>query len=315
LRLGSKDSPKVTHVATEPRGTLPPMAEVRGVITAMVTPFHPDGGLDEAGARRLARHLVEHGSHGLVLSGTTGESPTLSDDEKLTLFRAIRDELGDEATLILGSGTNDTMHTVELTKLAAEAGADAALVVTPYYNKPNRDGLIAHYSAVSEIGIPIVLYNIPSRTALNIPPDLLAELGRMPNVVAVKQANDDELGPIEGIEVLAGNDGVFGRTIEFGGAGGVLVSSHLVGPQMREMWDAGQDGDLERVRRIDAELQPIYAATTVSGPATIAVKAALRMLGLIESDAARLPLVSATEEQRAAIRPALEAAGLLAAAG
>jgi 4-hydroxy-tetrahydrodipicolinate synthase len=291
------------------------MAEVRGVITAMVTPFHSDGGLDDAGSRRLARHLVEHGSHGLVLSGTTGESPTLSDDEKLTLLRAVRDELGDEAMLILGSGSNDTLHTVELTKLAAEAGADAALVVTPYYNKPNRAGLIAHYGAVSEIGIPIVLYNIPSRTALNIPPDLLAELGRLPNVVAVKQANDDELGPIEGLGVLAGNDGVFGRTIEFGGAGGVLVSSHLVGPQMREMWDAGQDGDLERVRRIDAELQPIYEVTTVAGPATIAVKAALQMLGLIESDATRLPLVRATEAQRTAIRPALEAAGLLAAAG
>jgi 4-hydroxy-tetrahydrodipicolinate synthase len=291
------------------------MAEVRGVITAMVTPFHSDGGLDDAGSRRLARHLVEHGSHGLVLSGTTGESPTLSDDEKLTLLRAVRDELGDEAMLILGSGSNDTLHTVELTKLAAEAGADAALVVTPYYNKPNRAGLIAHYGAVSEIGIPIVLYNIPSRTALNIPPDLLAELGRLPSVVAVKQANDDELGPIEGLGVLAGNDGVFGRTIEFGGAGGVLVSSHLVGPQMREMWDAGQDGDLERVRRIDAELQPIYEVTTVAGPATIAVKAALQMLGLIESDATRLPLVRATEAQRTAIRPALEAAGLLAAAG
>jgi 4-hydroxy-tetrahydrodipicolinate synthase len=291
------------------------MAEIRGVITAMVTPFHSDGGLDEAGARRLARHLVEHGSHGLVLSGTTGESPTLSDDEKLTLFHAVRDELADEAMLIFGSGSNDTLHTVELTKLAAEAGADAALVVTPYYNKPNRAGLIAHYEAVSEIGIPIVLYNIPSRTALNIPPDLLAELGRLPNVGAVKQANDDELGPIKGLGVLAGNDGVFGSTIEFGGAGGVLVSSHLVGPQMREMWDAGQEGDMDRVRRIDAELQPIYEATTVAGPATIAVKAALEMLGLIESDAARLPLVAATEEQRRAIRPALEAAGLLAAAG
>jgi 4-hydroxy-tetrahydrodipicolinate synthase len=291
------------------------MAEVRGVITAMATPFHEDGGLDAAGARGLARHLVENGSQGLVLAGTTGESPTLSDDEKLALYRAVREELGDEATLILGTGSNDTLHTLGLTKLAAEAGADAALAVTPYYNKPSRAGLIAHYEAVSEIGIPIVLYNIPSRTALNISPDLLAELGRLPNVVAVKQANDDELGPIDGLDVLAGNDGVFGRTIEFGGAGGVLVSSHLAGPQMREMWEAGSEGDFERVREIDAKLQPIYKMTTVSGPPTTAVKAALQMLGVIESDALRLPLVRATEEERAAIRPALEQAGILAAAG
>jgi 4-hydroxy-tetrahydrodipicolinate synthase len=290
------------------------MMEIRGVITAMVTPFHEDGGIDEAGARRLARHLVEHGSHGLVLAGTTGEAPTLSDDEKLALFRAVRDELGGEATLILGTGSNDTLHTVELTKIAAEAGADAAIVVTPYYNRPNRAGLIAHYEAISEVGIPIVLYNIPSRTALNIEPNLLAELGRLPNVVAVKQANDEELGPIDGLDVLAGNDGVFCRTIEFGGAGGILVSSHLVGPQMREMWEAGQEGDLERVRQIDADLQPIYEATAVTAN-PIPVKAALKMLGLIESDALRLPMVPATEEERQAIRPALEAAGILAAAG
>jgi 4-hydroxy-tetrahydrodipicolinate synthase len=280
----------------------------------MVTPFYEDGGVDDAGARRLARHLVEHGSHGLVIAGTTGEAPTLSDDEKLAVFRAVRDELSDEATLILGTGSNDTLHTVELTKLAAEAGADAAIVVTPYYNRPNRAGLIAHYNAVSEVGLPIVLYNIPSRTALNMPPDLLAELARMRNIVAVKQANDDELGPVEGLDVLAGNDGVFGRTIEFGGAGGILVASHLVGHQMREMWDAGQDGDLERVREIDAELVPIYEAMTVTAN-PIPVKAALKMLGLIESDALRLPLIPATEEQRQAIRPALEAAGMLAAAG
>ena len=290
------------------------MAEIGGVLTAMVTPFHEDGGLDESGARRLARYLVEHGSHGLVIAGTTGEAPTLSDDEKMTLYRAVRDELGDEVTLIVGTGSNDTLHTVELTKIAAEAGADAAIVVTPYYNKPNRDGLLAHYGTVSEIGLPIVLYNIPSRTALNIPPDLLSELGRLPNIVAVKQANDDELGPVENLDVLAGNDGVFCRTIEFGGAGGVLVSSHLVGPQMREMWDAGQEGDLERARRIDDQLRPIYEATVVTAN-PIPVKAALQMLGILETDAMRLPMVPATEEQRQAIRPALEAAGILAAAG
>jgi 4-hydroxy-tetrahydrodipicolinate synthase len=280
----------------------------------MVTPFHEDGGVDDAGTRRLARHLVEHGSHGLVIAGTTGEAPTLSDDEKLAVFRAVRDELGDEATLILGTGSNDTLHTVELTKLAAEAGADAAIVVTPYYNKPNELGLMAHYEAVSQVGLPIVLYNIPSRVVINIKPDLLAEIGKLPNVVAVKQANNDELAPIAGLDILAGNDEIFIRTLEFGGAGGVLVASHIVGPRMREIWDAAQEGDIERAREIDAELAPVYEALTVTAN-PIPVKAALKMLGLIESDALRLPLISATEDQRQAIRPALEAAGILAAAG
>jgi 4-hydroxy-tetrahydrodipicolinate synthase len=290
------------------------MAEIRGVLTAMVTPFHEDGGVDEAGTRRLARYLVEHGSHGLVIAGTTGEAPTLSDDEKLAVFRAVRDELGDEATLILGTGSNNTLHTVELTKLAAEAGADAAIVVTPYYNKPNELGLMAHYEAVAQVGLPIVLYNIPSRVVINIKPDLLAEIGKLPNVVAVKQANNDELGPVENLDVLAGNDDIFFRTLEFGGAGGVLVASHIVGPRMREIWDAAQEGDIERAREIDAELAPVYEALTVTAN-PIPIKAALKMLGLIESDALRLPLISATDEQRQAIRPALEAAGILAAAG
>jgi 4-hydroxy-tetrahydrodipicolinate synthase len=288
------------------------MAEIRGVITAMATPFHEDGGLDEAGVRRLASHLVEHGSHGLVLAGTTGEAPTLSDEEKIAVLRAVRDEVGDEATLICGTGSNDTRHTVELTEAAAEADADAAIVVAPYYNKPNRAGLRAHYEAVAAVGLPVVLYNIPSRVVINMPPEFLAELASIPNVVAVKQANDEELGPIEGLGVLAGNDSVFCRTLEFGGAGGVLVASHLVGPRMREMWDAAQEGELDRCREIDAELQPVYQATTVtSNP--IPIKAALEMAGIIESGTLRLPLVPATEEERQAIRPALEAAGILAA--
>ena len=278
----------------------------------MVTPFGDDGAVDEPAARRLARHLLENGSHGLVVAGTTGESPTLSDQEKIALWRAVRDEVGPDVPLIAGSGSNDTRHTVELTAAAAAAGADAALVVTPYYNKPNEDGIRAHYAAANEVGLPMILYNIPSRTVVNISPELLAELGRLPNVVGVKQANDAELSPIEGLDVLAGNDGVFGRTIEFGGAGGILVSSHLVGPQMRQMWDAGLEGDLDRVRGIDAELQPIYEATVVTAN-PIPVKAALKMLGVLESDALRLPMVAATEDQRALIRPALEAAGLLAA--
>ena len=291
------------------------MAAIRGVLTAMVTPFDEAGRLDEDGARRLARHLVDHGSHGLVVGGTTGESPTLGTDEVLALLRAVRAEVGDEATIVCGTGSNDTRHAAELTTAVADAGADAALVVTPYYNKPNRAGLLAHFETVAEAApeLPIVLYNIPSRVVVNLDPDLLAELASIENVVAVKQANDDDLGPIDGLSILAGNDNTFLRTLEFGGAGGVLVASHLVGDRMREIWDAAQAADFDRAREIDADLQPVYEALTVTTN-PIPVKAALEMLGL-DSGRMRLPMVPADEAQRAAIRPALEQAGLLAAAG
>jgi 4-hydroxy-tetrahydrodipicolinate synthase len=288
------------------------MATISGVITAMVTPFRAGGSLDLVAARRLARYLVDNGSHGLVVSGTSGESPTLSDEEKLSLLAEVRDEVGERATIICGTGSNDTRHSVELTKGACRLGADAVLVVTPYYNKPNRAGLRAHFEAVAEAarGVPMVLYNIPSRTVINLPPEFLAELAaEIDNVVAVKQANDDELGPIDGLDVLAGNDGIFLRCLELGGTGGVLVSSHLVGNEMRAIYDAASAGELERARELDAELAPIYAATTVtSNP--IPVKAALEMLGVIEGHL-RLPLVQATEDERAEIRGALERQGLL----
>jgi 4-hydroxy-tetrahydrodipicolinate synthase len=287
------------------------MTEISGVLTAMATPFSEDGSLDIEAGRRLARHLVEHGSHGVVVAGSTGESSTLSDEEKLELLSAVLEEIGDEATVIAGTGSNDTRHTVELTEAAAEAGAHAALVVTPYYNKPNPAGLMAHYREVNRVGIPLVLYNIPSRVVINIDPDGLAELGQLSNVVAVKQANDDELGPIDGLAVLAGNDNVFRRVLEFGGAGGILVASHLVGDQMRQMWDAAQDGDTDRVAEIDASLAEVYAALSLNNP--IPLKAALEMLGLTPGTM-RLPMVPADDEQRASVRAALEHAGLLARA-
>ncbi len=291
------------------------MTEIRGVITAMATPFDADGGVDEAAARRLSRHLVEHGSHGVVVAGTTGESPTLSDSEKLSLLGAVIDEVGEEATVICGTGSNDTAHTVELTRAAAETGADGALVVTPYYNKPNRAGLRAHFGAVANAApeLPIVLYNIPSRVVVNMEPEFLAELAGIENVVAVKQANNDDLRLIPGLGLLAGNDDVFLRTLELGGAGGILVASHIVGPQMREIWDSMQEGDGERAHRIEAELRPLLEALAVtSNP--IPLKAALEMLGL-DSGRMRLPMVPADDEQRRVIRSALETAGLLAAAG
>lgn len=282
------------------------MKVIEGVLTAMATPFDERGDVDLDAGRRLAAHLLEHGSHGLVVAGTTGECPTLTDEEEIELLRAVRAEVGDEALLICGTGTNDTRHSRELTKMAAEAGADAALVVAPYYNKPNAAGLRAHFEAVAEAvpEQPMIVYNIPSRVVIDMPPDLLAELAAIDNVVAVKQANDEELGPIDGLAVLAGNDNTFLRVLEFGGAGGITVASHVVGDQMRQMWDAAQAGDLERARAIDAELTPVYEGLAVTTN-PIPVKAALEMLGLA-SGRLRLPLVVADAEQRATIKAALE---------
>jgi 4-hydroxy-tetrahydrodipicolinate synthase len=286
------------------------MKAIRGLLTAMATPFDEDGAVDHAAALNLAAHLLEHGSHGLVVGGTTGECPTLTDEETVELLRAVRAELGEETLLVCGTGTNDTRHSCELTKAAAEAGADASLVVAPYYNKPNPAGLRAHFESVAAAvpELPMVMYNIPSRVVINMPPELLAELGAVDNIVAVKQANDDELGPIEGLEILAGNDNTFLRVLEFDGAGGITVASHVAGRHMREMWDAAQAGDIARAREIDAELVPLYEGLSVTTN-PIPIKAALEMLGLA-SERMRLPLVPADAEQRAAVRAALEGLGL-----
>jgi len=286
------------------------MKEIRGIITAMATPFDENGGVDTDAARRLAAHLLEHGSHGLVVAGTTGECPTLTDEEEIVLLRAVRAEVGDDVLLVCGTGTNDTRHSCELTKRAAEAGADASLVVAPYYNKPNRAGLKGHFEAVAEAvpDLPMIMYNIPARVVINMPPDLLAELATVDNIVGVKQANDEELGPIDGLAVLAGNDNTFLRVLQFGGAGGITVASHVVGKQMREMWDAALGGDLDRAVAIDAELTPIYEGLSVTTN-PIPVKTALAMLGLAP-ERMRLPLVAADAEQRAAVKAALEGIGL-----
>jgi 4-hydroxy-tetrahydrodipicolinate synthase len=286
-------------------------SEVRGVITAMVTPFAADRAIDVDATRRLARHLVENGSHGLVVAGTTGESPTLSDDEKLHLLDLVLDEVGDEATVIAGTGSNDTHHSAGLTRKACDIGAHGVLVVTPYYNKPNRAGLRAHFAEVAAAadGTPVIVYNIPSRTVINLPPDLLAELAaKHDNIVAVKQANNDDLGPIEGLDILAGNDEVFARTLAFGGAGGILVASHVVGPEMREIYESASAGEHERAAEIDAALRPVYQAMTVTAN-PIPVKTALELLGLIEARL-RLPMVAASESERETVREALAAHGV-----
>jgi len=290
------------------------MSDVRGLITAMATPFEPGGSVDEAAARRLAVHLAEHGSQGIVVAGSTGEAATLDDAEHIDLLRTVVEEVGDRVHVYCGTGTNDTRHSVELTRAAAEAGAEAALIVTPYYNKPNKAGIRAHFEAIAAAvpELPLIAYNIPSRVVVDVPPADLAELAEVDSVVAVKQANNEELGAVEGLDVLAGNDEIFLRTLELGLAGGICVASHLVGDEMRAIWDAVAAGDLERAREIDAGLKPLY---NVLGVTTnpIPLKAALEMTGLIPAGGLRLPLVEVNAEQRAAVRKALDAVGVAVA--
>ena len=281
------------------------MSEIGGVLTAMATPFDRDGGVDHPAAAKLAAHLLANGSDGLVVAGSSGEGATLDDDEQVALLRAVRAEVGDEVLLICGSGSNDTRHSVNLTRAVDQAGADAMLVVTPYYNKPNAAGIRAHVEAVAAATEkPIVLYNIPSRTVVNVPPRELAALAEIDNVVAVKQANSDELEPIDGLAVLAGNDDIFLRTLELGLAGGILVAPHIVGPQMAEMRDLVAAGKPERAREIDAGLQDLYAALGVTTN-PMPLKAALEMLGIC-SGRMRLPMVPCDQAQRAVVRTALE---------
>lgn len=286
------------------------MSEIRGVITAMATVFDQDGAVDLAGSRKLARHLVEHGSHGLVVAGTTGESPTLDDDEKLALLGAVIGEIGDEATVILGSGSNDTRHSVELTKAGADAGAHASLLATPYYNLPTREGLRAHFEAIAagSPDLPLILYNIPSRVVINMDPGFLAELAEIPNVVAVKQANEDELEPIRGMDLIAGNDTSFMDVLKLGGAAGILVASHLAGDRMREIWDLYQAGDEAGAKAVDASLDPVYRAMSVTTN-PIPVKAALEMAGICPARM-RLPMVEASQAEKDEIRSLMSEAGM-----
>jgi 4-hydroxy-tetrahydrodipicolinate synthase len=277
-----------------------------GIMTAMVTPFDANGGFAEDAAARLMRHLLENGSDALVLAGTTGESPTLGDDEKVRLWEIGVAECGD-APVIAGTGSNDTRHSVELTERATEIGVDAVLVVAPYYNKPNRRGLLEHYRAVAEAtDRPVVLYNIPSRSVIDMPNDLLRELAEIDNVSAVKQARYEDLEPIEGLDLLAGNDDMLADVLEIGGTGGILVASHLVGREMRRMID-----EPDARREIHESLQDVYRALAVA-TSPIQVKAALNMLGH-DVGGLRLPMVEASEEEKAVIREALERHGLLTA--
>ncbi len=277
-----------------------------GLLTAMVTPFRPDGGVNEDGAVALGRHLLAHGSDGLVVCGTTGESPTLTDDEQVGLAEVMVRELGDEAAIVAGAGSNDTRHAVALTERMVAAGAHAVLAVTGYYNRPNRRGVLAHYREVARAaaGVPVIVYNIPSRTALNLGPDLLAELAQIDGIDAVKQSNGAELAPVDGMTLLTGNDEDLARCLDMGGAGGICVASHVVGPQMRRMFD-----EPDHRAELDSSLRDVYAAMFCTA-SPIPVKAALHLLGH-DVGGLRLPLVEADEHELGIVRGALERHGLL----
>jgi 4-hydroxy-tetrahydrodipicolinate synthase len=284
------------------------------VLTAIVTPFKADGAVDLESFRALARHLVDNGSDGLVVTGTTGESPTLSDDERFALYAAALDEVGDEATVVAGTGTYDTRHSVHLTEQAHELGVDAVLIVTPYYNKPPPRGIVAHFEAVAEVtDKPIVVYNIPGRVALNLEPETIAALAEIENVTAVKQANPDleqarKIADL-GLDLYAGDDDLILPFLELGGVGGVCVHTHVVGPRVKELIRLWNTGDHDAARALDRELAPSIELLRVVGN-PIAIKAALNLLGH-DVGGHRLPLVAATDEEREQVRGCLARLGLL----
>jgi 4-hydroxy-tetrahydrodipicolinate synthase len=284
------------------------MRPYEGLLTAMITPFHPDGRVNDDAAVAITRHVLEQGSHGVVMAGTTGEAATLTDDEQVALVALIAGELGSEGAIVAGAGSNDTRHAVRLTQRVIEAGAEAVLSVTPYYNKPSRRGIVRHFQEVARAadGTPVVLYNIPGRTATNMGPDLLAELAQIDGIVGVKQANSAELQLIDGLAVIAGNDDIYGACLDMGGAGGICVASHIVGPAMRRMYD-----EPDRRTEIDASLRDVYETMFLTASPT-PVKTALNLLGH-DAGTLRLPLVEADEAETAAIRATLERHGLLSA--
>jgi 4-hydroxy-tetrahydrodipicolinate synthase len=284
------------------------------ILTAIVTPFNTDGSVDIARFRALASHLVDNGSDGIVVTGTTGESPTLSDEERFALYEAAVDEVGERATVVAGTGTYSTGHSVHLTQRAHELGVDAFLVVTPYYNKPPVRGIVEHFKTIAAVSDrPIIAYNIPARVVLNLEPETIAQLAEIPSVRAVKQANPDldqarrivELG----LDLYAGDDDLVLPFLELGGTGGVCVHTHVVGPQVKEMVARFRAGDVQGARALDEELRPsIELLRVVANP--IAIKCALNLLGH-EVGGLRLPLVEASDEEREAVRGCLERLGLL----
>lgn len=277
------------------------------LLTAIVTPFDDELKVDEDAFVALLHHVIDSGSDGIVVCGTTGEAATLTNDEHLRLVEIACAERPEGATILGSTGSNDTAQACAMTERVTELGVDGVLSVTPYYNRPNRRGLVRHYTEIAHAtDKPIVLYNIPARTATDMPNDLLAELAQIERVDYVKQANDDNLALVDGLGVYAGNNETFARTLDMGGAGGIVVASHIAGPQMRRMVD-----EPDRRAELDASLKDLYSALSVTTN-PIPVKAALNLLGH-SVGGPRLPLAEADEAETEVIRAALIAGGFLAA--
>jgi 4-hydroxy-tetrahydrodipicolinate synthase len=291
-------------------------ARVGTVLTAMVTPFGPDGSLDLVGAKKVAKYLVDSGCDGLVVSGTTGESPTTTDDEKIALLEAVLEEVGDRARIIAGAGSYDTAHSVHLAKASAAAGAHGLLVVTPYYSKPPQSGLVAHFSAVADATeLPNVLYDIPPRSAVAIEWDTIRALAPHPNIVAVKDAKGDLNGGAAimaetGLAYYSGDDTLNLPWLAMGAIGFVSVWGHVAAGQLRNMLSAFNSGDIATARKIHVGLNPLGDAQNRLGGVTMS-KEALRLLDIDAGDP-RLPQVPATADQVAALAADLRAASVLA---
>jgi 4-hydroxy-tetrahydrodipicolinate synthase len=288
------------------------------VITAMVTPFRADGAVDLEGFRELANFLVENGSDGLVVCGTTGESPTLTDAEKLDLFRTAVETVGDRATVIAGTGTYDTGHSAQFTKEATALGVDAILVVTPYYNKPPQRAIVRHFEEIAgATDLPVIAYNVPSRVVVDIESATIARLADIENVVAVKQAHADLdearfIAEETRLDLYSGDDPVTFDFLQLGGVGVVSVTAHLWGPQIAEMISRHRGGDVDGARTLHEEQEPSYDLLRIQTNPT-PIKAALNLTGH-EVGGHRLPMVDANEDELVQIRSCLERAGLLAPA-
>jgi 4-hydroxy-tetrahydrodipicolinate synthase len=287
------------------------------VLTAIVTPFSADGSVNVDKFRELAAYLVDNGSDGIVVAGTTGESPTLSDDEKLELFAAAVDAVGERATVVAGTGTYDTRHSMRMTERAHELGVDAMLVVTPYYSKPPQRAIVRHFQEIAaKTDKPVVVYNIPSRVVINIEPETIEQLAQIENVKAVKQAHDDveqaRRIPGFGLDLYAGDDNLIFPFLRLGGVGGVCVHTHVWGPQTKAMVRRFKDGDVQGARALNDEMAPAFdLLKVVTNP--IAIKAALNLLGH-DVGGYRLPMVDPTDAELDQIRGCLERAGVLTTA-
>ena len=292
-----------------------PGARLGTVLTAMVTPFAPDGSVDTATAARLATRLVDSGCDGLVVSGTTGESPTTTDAEKLTLLRAVLEAVGDRARIIAGAGTYDTAHSVHLAKACAAEGAHGLLIVTPYYSRPPQSGLVAHFRAVADAtDLPVVLYDIPPRSMIPIEWDTLRTLSAHPNIVAVKDAKGDLLGASQlmaetGLAYYSGDDALNLPWLAVRAVGFVSVWGHLAAGPLRDMLTAFNSGDLATARKISVTLAPLNAAQTRLGGVTLS-KAGLRLQGFDAGDP-RLPQMPATESQLKELAADMRSASVL----